>query len=139
MIDTIRELQSEWQNVGHVPYKDKDDVNKAYRDELDRLFSAFDIKETRQRMRRYESELKKFAGEEGRMNRERDKLSRALEARLAEAKTMENNLGFFKNVKSNAGNSMIKDMEKKIQKLKAEADEIKEKIALLDEQDKSEA
>ena len=139
VIDTIRELQSEWQNVGHVPYKDKDDVNKAYRDELDRLFSAFDIKETRQRMRRYESELKKFAGEEGRMNRERDKLSRALEARLAEAKTIENNLGFFKNVKSNAGNSMIKDMEKKIQKLKAEADEIKEKIALLDEQDKSEA
>lgn len=139
VIDIIRELQSEWLNIGHVPFKDKDDINKAYRDELDRLFNAFDIKESRQRVRRYESELKKFAGEEGRMNRERDKLSRALEARLAEAKTIENNLGFFKNVKSNAGNSMIKDMEKKIQKLKAEADEIKEKIALLDEQEKSEA
>ena len=133
VIDTIRELQNEWQNIGHVPFKDKDEINQAYRAELDRLFGAFDIKETRQRVRRYENELKKFAGEEGKMNREREKLVRALEARIAEAKTIENNLGFF-NVKSNAGNSMVKEMEKKIQKLKAEADEIKEKIALLDAQ-----
>ncbi|MCH5241327.1 MAG: DUF349 domain-containing protein [Muribaculaceae bacterium] len=131
VIDSIRELQNEWQNVGHVPFKEKDEINQAYRAELDRLFSAFDIKETRQRVRRYENELKKFAGEEGRMNREREKLVRALESRLSEAKTIENNLGFF-NIKSNAGNSMVKEMEKKIQKLKAEADEIKEKIALLD-------
>ena len=135
VIDTIRQLQSEWQNIGHVPFKDKDEVNQAYRAELDRLFGAFDIKETRQRVRRYENDLKKFAGEEGRMGRERDKLVRALEARLAEAKTIENNLGFF-NVKSNAGNSMVKEMEKKIQKLKAEAEEIREKISLLDSQEK---
>ena len=137
VIDTIRDLQKEWQETGHVPFKDKDEVNKAYRQELDRIFGAFDIKETRQRVRRYENELKKFAGEEGRMGRERDKLVRALEARLAEAKTIENNLGFF-NVKSNAGNSMVKEMEKKIQKLKAEAEEIKEKITLLDAQEKTE-
>ena len=131
VIDLIRELQNEWQNTGHVPFKNKDEINKAYRAELDRLFGAFDIKETRQRVRRYENEIKKFAGEEGKMNREREKLVRALDARLAEAKTIENNLGFF-NVKSNAGNSMVKEMEKKIHKLKAEADEIKEKIKLLD-------
>lgn len=136
VIDTIRELQNEWQNVGHVPFKDKDEINQAYRAELDRLFGAFDIKETRQRVKRYENELKKFAGEEGRMSRERDKLVRALEARLSEAKTIENNLGFFK-FKSNAGNSMVKEMEKKIEKLKAEADEIKEKISFLDSQEKN--
>lgn len=134
VIDSIRELQDEWQNTGHVPFKDKDEINKAYRAELDRLFSAFDIRETRQRVRRYENELKKMGGEEGKLGRERDKLQRALEARLSEANTIENNLGFFK-VKSNAGNSMIKEMEKKILKLKAEADEIREKIALLDSQE----
>ena len=136
VIDVIRELQNEWQGIGHVPFKEKDEINKAYRAELDRLFGAFDIKETRNRVRRYELEVKKFAGEEGRMGRERDKLVRAYESRLAEAKTIENNLGFF-NVKSNAGNSMVKEMEKKIQKLKAEAQEIKEKIALLDAQEKA--
>ena len=134
VIDTIRDLQAEWQNIGHVPFKDKDTVNQAYRAELDRLFSAFDIKETRQRVRRFENDLKKFAGEEGKLNREREKMVRALENRLSEAKTIENNLGFF-NVKSNAGNSMVKEMEKKIQKLKAEAEEIREKIAILDAQE----
>ena len=136
VIDTIRELQNEWQKIGHVPFKDKDEVNSAYRAELDRIFGAFDIKETRQRVRRYENEIKKFAGEEGRMSREREKLTRALEARIAEANTIENNMGFFK-VKSNAGNSMVKEMEKKIQKLKTEADEIREKIALLDAEEKA--
>ena len=134
VIDTIRELQKEWQSIGHVPFKDKDEINESYRAELDRLFGAFDIRESRQRVRRYENEVKKFAGEDGKINREREKLLRALDARLAEAKTIENNLGFF-NVKSNAGNSMIKEMEKKIQKLKDEAEEIREKISVLDSQD----
>ena len=135
VIDSIRELQNEWNQTGHVPFKDKDEINRAYRAELDRLFNAFDIKETRQRVRRFENEIKKYAGEEGRMSREREKLVRALEARLSEAKTIENNLGFFR-IKSNAGNRMVKEMEKKIEKLKAEAQEIKEKISLLDSQEK---
>ena len=133
VIQTIRDLQAEWQSIGHVPFKDKDEINGAYRAELDRLFSAFDIRESRQRVRRYEDEIRKFAGEEGKVNREREKLVRALDNRLAEAKTIENNMGFF-NVKSNAGSSMLKDMERKIQKLKDEAEEIRAKIALLDAQ-----
>lgn len=134
VIDTIRELQAEWQNTGHVPFKDKDQINKAYRDELDRLFGAFDIKESRQRVRRFENDLKKFAGEEGKLSKEKDKLLRALDSRIAEVKTIENNLGFF-NVKSSAGNSMMKEMERKIQKLKDEITEIKEKIKVIDSQD----
>lgn len=135
VIETIKELQSEWQSVGHVPFKEKDNINKAYRAELDRLFGAFDIRESRQRVSRYENELKKFAGEEGKISREKDKLVRAMEARMAEVKTIENNLGFF-NVKSSAGNSMVKEMERKIAKLKDEIAEIKEKIALLNQQAK---
>ena len=134
VIEIIHELQNEWQGIGHVPFKDKDEVTKAYRAELDRLFGAFDIKENKQRLRRFENDLKKYAGDEGRMSKEREKLVRALDARIAEAKTIENNLGFF-NVKSNAGNSMVKEMEKKLQKLKSEADEIREKISLLDSQE----
>lgn len=134
VIDTIRDLQAEWQEIGHVPYKEKDSVNEEFRKELDRLFSAFDIRESRQRVRKFENDIKKFAGEEGKLNREKDKLVRALEARISEAKTIENNLGFF-NIKSNAGSSMLKDMEKKLQKLKEEIEEIKEKINLLDKEE----
>ena len=59
-----------------------------------------------------------------------------MEARQAELKTIENNLGFF-NIKSSAGNSLLKDMERKIQKIKEDISQIKEKIALLDKKEKS--
>ena len=137
VIGTIRELQDEWQKTGHVPFKQKDAINQEYKEELDRLYGAFDIKENRQRMKRYEGELKKMEGDEGKLNREREKLLRAIESRQAELKTIENNLGFF-NVKSSAGNSMLKEFERKIQKIKEEISQIQEKIDLLDKKEKTE-
>ncbi|MDE5976572.1 MAG: DUF349 domain-containing protein, partial [Muribaculaceae bacterium] len=131
VIDTIRQLQAEWQKIGHVPFKQKDVVNGDYRKELDRLFGAFDLRESRQRMRRFEGEVKKMEGDESR--RERDRLVRAIESRQAELKTIENNLGFF-NFKSSNGNSMLKDFERKMQRIKDDINQIREKIALLDKQ-----
>lgn len=138
VIGTIRELQNEWQSVGHVPFKQKDAVNTEYRAELDRLYGAFDLRESRQRMRRFEGEVKKMEGDDNKIGKERDRLVRAMEARQAELKTIENNLGFF-NIKSSAGNSMLKDFERKIQKIKEDISQIKEKIKVLDKQNKAEA
>lgn len=135
VIGTVRDLQAEWQKIGHVPFKQKDTVNADYRAQLDRLFSAFDLRESRQRMRRFEGEVKKMEGDGNRLGRERDRLMRALESRQAELKTIENNLGFF-NVKSSAGNSLMKDLERRIQKTKEDIAQIKEKIAVLDKQEK---
>ena len=136
MIGTIRELQAEWQKIGHVPFKQKDAINAEYREQLDRLYGAFDLRESRQRMRRFEGEVKKMEGDGNKLGKERDRLVRAMEARQAELKTIENNLGFF-NIKSSAGNSLLKDMERKIQKIKEDISQIKEKIALLDKKEKS--
>ena len=136
VIGTVRELQAEWQKIGHVPFKQKDAVNTEYRAQLDRLYGAFDLRESRQRMRRFEGEVRKMEGDENKLGRERDRLVRAMESRQAELKTIENNLGFF-NVKSSAGNSMLKDLERRIQKTKEDIAQIKEKIALLDKQEKS--
>lgn len=136
VIGTIRELQNEWQSIGHVPFKQKDAVNTEYRAELDRLYGAFDLRESRQRMRRFEGEVKKMEGDGSKLGKEHDRLVRALEARQAELKTIENNLGFF-NVKSSAGNSMLKEFERKIQKTKEDISQIKEKIKLLDKQEKA--
>lgn len=131
VIGTIRDLQAEWQKIGHVPFKQKEAVNADYRKELDRLFGAFDVRDARQRMRRFEGEVKKMEGDESR--RERDRLVRAIESRQAELKTIENNLGFF-NVKSSAGSSMLKDFERKMQKIKDDIQQIREKITLLDKE-----
>lgn len=136
VIGRIRDLQAEWQSIGHVPFKHKDSVTSEYRAELDRLFGAFDLRESRQRMRRFEGEVRRMEGDGNKISRERDRLVRAVEARQAEIKTIENNLGFFK---FSSGNSMAREFEKKIEKIKEDIAQIQEKINLLDAQEKSEA
>lgn len=133
VIGKIRDLQDEWQKIGFVPFKHKESVNSEYRNELHRLFSAFDMQQNTQRMKRFEGEVKRMEGDKNSLGRERDRLIRAMEARQNEIKTIENNLGFF-SVKSSAGNSMLKEFERKINKIKEEIAGIKEKIALLDAQ-----
>ncbi|MDE6336964.1 MAG: DUF349 domain-containing protein, partial [Muribaculaceae bacterium] len=135
VIGEIRQLQDEWQKIGHVPFKHKESVNNDYRAELKRLFSAFDSRETRAHMRRYEGEVKKMEGDKGSIGRERDRLLRGIESRENDIKTIQNNLGFF-TVKSSAGNSMVKEFERKIEKIREEIAQIREKIALLDAQEK---
>lgn len=136
VIGKIRDLQGEWQKIGHVPFKHKDSVNAEYRAELDRLFGAFDVRESRQRMKRFEGEVRRMEGDGSRIGRERDRLVRAIEARQAEIKTIENNLGFFK---FSSGSSMVREYEKKIDKIKEDIAQIQEKIDLLDAQEKTEA
>ena len=131
VISTIRELQNTWQSTGHVPFKEKDAVNSEYRAELDRLYKAFDMRENRQRLSRYENEVRKMDGDETKLGREREKLMRAIEARQSELQTIENNLGFFK-FNNASGNPMQKEFEKRIERLKEEISQIKEKIKLLD-------
>jgi len=132
VIGKIRDLQNEWQKIGFVPFKHKDSINSEYRQELNRLFGAFDVKESRQRMKRFEGEVRKMEGDEARIARERERLVRAIESRQAEIKTIENNLGFFK---FSTGNSMVREFERKIEKIKEDIAQIQEKINLLDAQE----
>lgn len=128
----VRILQNQWQETGHVPFKQKDKIFAEYREVCDRLYDAFNASRSQERRRNFEDQIKNLKGDENRIERERDKMLRAIEQRRQELKTYENNLGFF-NVRSSAGNSMVKEMEKKMNRLKQEIEEIEEKIRLLAE------
>lgn len=130
-IEQVRALQAEWQNIGHVPFRMKDKLYEEYRSACDALFDSFDHRESRNRISRYEGRLDSIKGDDRQMGRERDRLLRAIEGKRQELATYENNLGFF-NVKSSAGNSMVKDIERKCARIKEEIREIEEKIRLLD-------
>ncbi len=136
VIGRIRELQDQWQGAGHVPFKYKDKIYAEYRAELDRLYNAFDMRENRQRVNRFAREVREMEGDDSRLGREREKLQRALEGKRMELKTMENNMGFF-NVKSSAGSSMLKDLERRIGRVKDDIAQIQEKIKVLDGQPKA--
>ena len=127
----IKELQAAWQNAGFVPFKLKDKLYAEYREICDALYEAYNKKESRNRMASFQNRVSELKGDGNKMSRERDRLMRVCEARKTELKTIENNMGFF-NIKSSAGNSMVKEMENKIKRIKQDIKELQEKIALLD-------
>ena len=130
----IKELQAEWQNIGFVPFKVKDKIFTEYRQICDALYEAYNTKEARQRMDNFRSRVSELKGDGNKIGREKDRLMRICESRRNELKTIENNMGFFM-VKSSAGNSLVKDMENKIKRLKQDIEELEQKISLLDKEE----
>lgn len=127
----VRELMAKWQEVGHVPYKEKDKAYEAYRAAVDKAYDKFDMKATRARMANFENSIAKM-GSGDKVQRERERLVRTYEQRSSELKTYENNLGFL-SARSKAGNSIVKEMERKIAKIKEDLEMLEKKIKVIDE------
>lgn len=130
-IKRMRELQQRWQEVGHVPYREKDKLYEAYRSACDAVREKFAIAESRARRERFEASVASIEGDNDKLFRERERMVRALEGRRNELRTYENNLGFLSS-KSKNGDSLVRDMERRIEHLKADIAEIEDKIKLLD-------
>jgi hypothetical protein len=130
-VKVVREMQAKWQTIGHVPFKQKDKLYAEYREALKVAYDMFDVKETRARMANFENQLNELKGDGNKLYRERERLMRALEQKRNELKTYENNMGFF-SFSSKSGNSMLKDLERKTQKIKDDMAMIEQKINLLD-------
>lgn len=130
VIGQVKELQAAYNAIGYVPMKVKDQLYKEYREVCDLLYNTYSERESRQRMSNWQDRVGKMRGDGQKVNSEQEKLQRALEARRSELQTYENNLGFF-NVKSSAGNSMVKEMERKMSRLRDEIKEIEQKIRML--------
>ena len=102
-----------------------------YREAVDKAFEQFDIRGSRAHMANFASNLNRIEGED-RMSHERERLVRAYEQKMAEVKTYENNMGFF-NAQSKSGNSIVKEMERKIERLKEDIAMLEQKIKMVDE------
>ena len=124
----IRELMKEWNSIGHVPFKDKDKIYKQYRTVVDALFDKLNLSASKKKLNNFKSNINK----ETNLLREREKLVRAYENMKSEIKTYENNIGFLTS-SSKKGNSLVSELNRKIDKLKADLELITQKIAVIDE------
>lgn len=132
--DAVRELMREWNEIGFVPFKEKDKIYKAYHETVDQLFKALNMSAARRRLDNFKNNLKNDAKEGGQgLSRERERLVRAYENKRSEIKTYENNLGFL-TCSSKKGSSLLNEMNKKMEKLKDELNLIGEKIAAIDKE-----
>lgn len=128
--DQVRALMNEWKEVGHVPFKEKDKIYNEYREAVDKAFDKFDMKATRANLANFENSINQISDQD-KMYRERERLVRSYELKRNELKTYENNMGFF-SAQSKGGNSMLKEMERKIQKIKDELALLEKKIQVVD-------
>ena len=131
--NALRAFMSEWNAIGHVPFKEKDKIYKEYREAVDKQFETLNMDSSNRRMENFRTNVKELSGKnENKLFRDREKLLHAFEHLKSEIATYENNIGFFTSSSKNGG-GLIKEMERKIETLKNESKEIEEKIKLIED------
>ena len=134
--EKVQALIDEYGAIGHVPFKEKDKLFKEYHETLDKLYKDLNITTARRKLDNFKNNLKNIA-ERGSnaLDSERSRLLRRYDQLKQDINTYENNLGFL-NVSSKKGNSLIEEMNRKVQKLKDEVELIRQKIKAIDAENK---
>ena len=126
--ERVQKLVEEYQSIGHVPFKEKDKLYEEYHAVLDKLYKDLNITVAKRRLNKFKDNLKQVAERgENALDNERARLMRQYEQLKSEVQTYENNLGFL-NASSKKGNSLIDEMNRKVQKLKDEVQLVRDKI-----------
>ncbi|MDH6343051.1 chromosome segregation ATPase [Parabacteroides sp. PFB2-12] len=131
----LREYMAEWNNIGFVPFKEKDKIYKEYHEAVDKHFDRLKVDKNDRKMQSFRNTLNDLStGERGKnkLYGEREKLMRIYDRMKSELQTYENNIGFL-SVSSKGGGGLLKEMERKIEKLKEEMEFTIKKIEAIDE------
>ena len=131
----LKRYMADWSRIGFVPMRDKDKVQKAYKEALDKQFDRLKVDQNDRKMQTFRNSLDDMgAGEKGRSRlfNEREKLMRQFERMKNEVQTYENNMGFL-SFSSKGGDGLLKDLERKIEGLKADMAMVVKKIEAIDE------
>ena len=138
VISKVKELQQQWSEVGHVPFRDKETLYKEYRTLCDKIYDAYGVSQAQRRLNNFRKNLaSKIESAGSSLGDERQKMQRAYERMVSEIKTYENNIGFL-NAGSKKGNSLVEAMNKKVEKLREELNLLAQKIKAVDEEMKEE-
>ena len=135
LLKSVRELQARWNEIGHVPYSKKEKMYRRYRELCDKIYDTLHETAGRRRMDNFRKNVADKGGSE--LTRERGRLQNALENKKQEIQNYETNLTFFRS-SSKKGNSLVADIETKVERLKEDLNEIVEKIKAVNEQIKAE-
>ena len=134
IIQEVKELQKKWNEVGHVPFRDKDRLYKEYHEVCDKIYGALSASQAKRHLNNFRNNLaQKIEKEGGSLSNERQRMMRAYERMRDELNTYENNLGFLTS-NSKKGNSLVDSMKKKVEKLRDELSLLAQKIKAVDEQ-----
>ena len=132
--EALKELQHRWAEIGFVPIKQKEAIQKEYRKAVDAIFAKLRSNEKENRLERFKGKISSIAegGDRRRLRFERDRLYNKMKQIESDIALLENNIGFFS--KSKNAEAMIREVNNKIAKAKEEMATLIEKIEMIDKQ-----
>ena len=129
--EMIKEFQRRWSEIGFVPIKRKDEIQKRYKECVDTLFSVLRGSERDRSMSRFREKVSAFkASGDRRIRTERDRLYNRVKQLESDIALLENNIGFFAH--SKGAEALIADVREKIERAKREMADTIEKVKLID-------
>ncbi len=132
-LEALKSFQTRWMETGHVPFREKDKIQAAYREAIDQLINLMDINKQELSATGFQSkvDLIKHAPDAGRrLSKERNFIAGKIRTLQENLIVLENNIGFFSN--SEQSNLLKQGFEKKIEKAKKEIKDLQEKLRILD-------
>lgn len=133
-IEALKEFTEKWRNIGHVPFKLKDKINKEYKTILDEKYGLLKIDRKEKEKIRFEQKLediKETDNNDFLIRKEQDNIRAKISKLNNEAILLENNIGFFAN--SKGADKLKAEVERKIEKVRNEIDMLKERLSMLRE------
>ena len=134
-VTRIKAIVKEYNEIGHVPFKEKDKIYKKFRELVDKEFDRLHVSAVNRKLSNFRNAINQNAkgfNKESQFGRERRDLMRTYENLKNEIQTYENNLGFL-NASSKKGNSLVTELNRKVEKLKSDLELIVQKIKVLDQ------
>ena len=135
----LKEFQRRWAEIGHVPFKKKDDVQTQFREAINKLYDDLNIEDEQRNLLKFRTKMSSFSESsrgQNKMRFERDKYMNKMKQLENDLVTLDNNIGFFADSKN--AESLIKDVQKKIEVTKQKIEFLKEKIRVIDDIDDNE-
>lgn len=129
--EVIKDFQRRWGEIGFVPIKQKDAIQKRYKAAVDALFDALRGSERDRSMNRFREKVSSLKGAgDRRLRSERERLYNKVRQMEQDIALLENNIGFF--TKSKNADALVAEVKAKIERAKAEMAATIEKVRLID-------
>jgi len=138
-LKALKDFQRRWTEIGHVPIKKKDIIQKNFREAINKLFDDLNLDESKRNLLKFRTKMASFSESSrghNKMRFERDKYINKMKQLENDLILLDNNVGFF--AKSKNAESLIEDVNRKIEQTKEKIEFLKEKIRVIDEMDDSE-
>jgi hypothetical protein len=135
-LEKLKDFQRQWSEIGFVPLKDKDDVHEKYREAINRKFDELRIDDNHRNLLKFKNKLESYMEKSNgiqRIRQEREKYITRLKQMENDIVLWENNIGFF--ARSRNAETMIRDVEQKIESTKKNIEILNHKINMIDELD----